>query len=59
MILFIENLPFLSFDSVIGIFTPTMVHPMTWLGVFFVVWVNYALDKIFDLIGHFLDSRED
>lgn len=59
VILFIETLPFLQFDSVIGIFTPTMIHPMTWLGVFFVVWVNYALDKIFDLIGHFLDSRED
>ena len=59
VILYIENLQFLPFESLIGVFTPTMVHPMTWLGVFFAVWVNYALDKIFDLIGHFLDSRED
>jgi hypothetical protein len=59
VILAIENMKFLGFDSVIGIFTPTMVHPMTWLGVFFALWVNYALDKIFALIGYFLDSRED
>ena len=58
-ILAIENLEFFGFDSVIGIFAPTMVHPMTWLGVFFALWVNYALEKIFELIGDYFDSRED
>ena len=59
LVLFVENLKFLAFDSVVGIFVPTMQHPMTWLSLFLVAWVNYALDKIFELIGDYYDSRED
>ena len=59
VVLFIENLKELGFDSVLVIFAPTMQHPMTWLGIFLVLWVNYALDKIFEAIGDFFASRED
>lgn len=31
---------------------------MTWMGLLFVVWLNYALDKVFDFIGQLRDSKE-
>jgi hypothetical protein len=55
-VLFIENT--IDFDAVVGIFKPLMSHPMTWLGLLFVVWINYALDKIFDYIGYLYDSKQ-
>jgi magnesium-transporting ATPase (P-type) len=50
-ILAIENTKLLSFESMLGIFIPIMQHPMTWLTLLFVVWMNYAFDRVFDYIG--------
>lgn len=57
-ILAIESTKFINFEATLGIFEPTMSHPMTWLGLLLVVWINYALDKIFDFIGQLQDSQE-
>lgn len=50
-------MPFIKFDSVLGIFEPTFTHPMTYFGLLFVIWVNYMLEKVFDYIGEVLDER--
>jgi len=57
-ILFILNTRFINFEATLGIFEPIMSHPMTWLGLLFVIWINYALDKIFDFIGYLFDSKQ-
>jgi hypothetical protein len=53
-----ESVPAINFDSTLGIFGPIFSSPLTYFALFFVVVVNYMLDRIIFYVLTILDERE-
>jgi hypothetical protein len=47
---YVENLPFLGIDDLLGVFSNTMLHPYTYFALLFCVIQVYALNKILDFL---------
>jgi len=53
-----ESVPAINFDSTLGIFGPIFSSPLTYFALFFVVVVNYVLDRIIFYILTIVEERE-
>ena len=53
-----ESIPAINFESTLGIFLPIFSSPLTYLALFFMVIVNYILDRINWYIDTKIDERE-
>ncbi len=54
-----ENLWFIKFDSVLGIFVPIFTTPVTYFALFFMAVVNYVLDRISWYVDEMITMREE
>jgi hypothetical protein len=54
-----ENFKFMNFESVIGIFAPIFSTPVTYFALFFMIIVNYMLDRISWYIDEMITQREE
>ena len=54
-----ENIPFISFDSVLGIFVPIFTSPVTYFALFLMTIVNYVLDRISWYVDEMITMREE
>lgn len=53
-----ESVPAINFESTLGIFEPIFSSPLTYFALFFVVVVNYMLDRIIWYILSILEEIE-
>jgi phospholipid-translocating ATPase len=53
-----ESIPAINFESTLGIFDPIFTSPLTYFALFFVVVVNYVLDRIIWYLLTIAEERE-
>jgi len=58
VILALESTKAINFESTLGIFKPIFSSPITYFALFFVVVVNYVLDRIYWYIDTKIEERE-
>ena len=59
LLLFIENLPALKIDYVLGVFSYIMSNPMSYFSFILLVLIVYMMEKIFDYIGEENDKKKE